>query len=82
MRYIRLWIRSLLCNMGNRDLGIVKQTGIYFSIISVLMLPTAYVSYWMEHSLQGILSYFGIFLLIFAAVWLVQYMAAMHNVKN
>lgn len=21
MRYIRLWIRSLLCNMGNRDLG-------------------------------------------------------------
>lgn len=62
--------------------GIVKQTGIYFSIISVLMLPTAYVSYWMEHRLQGILSYFGIFLLIFAAVWLVQYMAAMHNVKK
>ena len=62
--------------------SIVKQTGIYFSIISVLMLPTAYVSYWMEHSLQGILSYFGIFLFIFAAVWLVQYMAAMHNVKK
>ena len=62
--------------------GILKQTGIYFSIISVIMLPTAYVSYWMEHSLQGILSYFGIFLLIFAAVWLVQYMAAMHNVKK
>ena len=28
--------------------GILKQTGIYFSIISVIMLPTAYVSYWME----------------------------------
>ena len=36
--------------------GILKQTGIYFSIISVIMLPTDYVSYWMEHSLKGLLS--------------------------
>lgn len=62
--------------------GILKQTGIYFSIISVIMLPTAYVSYWMEHSLKGILSYFGIFVLIFAAVWIVQYAAAKHNVRK
>ena len=62
--------------------GILKQTGIYFSIISVIMLPTAYVSYWMEHSLKGILSYFGIFVLIFAAVWIVQYTAAKHNVRK
>ena len=62
--------------------GILKQTGIYFSIISVIMLPTAYVSYWMEHSLKGILSYFGIFVLIFAAVWIVQYAAARHNVRK
>ena len=62
--------------------GILKQTGIYFSIISVTMLPTAYVSYWMEHSLKGILSYFGIFVLIFATVWIVQYAAARHNVRK
>ena len=31
--------------------GIAKQTGIYFSIISVIMLPIAYILYWMEHSL-------------------------------
>ena len=62
--------------------GILKQTGIYFSIISVIMLPTAYVSYWMEHSLKGILSYFGIFVLIFATVWIVQYAAARHNVRK
>ncbi len=62
--------------------GIVKQTGIYFSIISVIMLPIAYVSYWMEHSLKGILGYFGIFVLIFAAVWIVQYAAAKHNVRK
>ncbi|MDM8236441.1 DUF3021 domain-containing protein [[Ruminococcus] torques] len=62
--------------------GIVKQTGIYFSIISVIMLPIAYVSYWMEHSLKGILGYFSIFALIFAAVWIVQYTAAKHNVRK
>ena len=62
--------------------GILKQTGIYFSIISVIMLPTAYVSYWMEHSLKCILSYFGIFVLIFATVWIVQYAAARHNVRK
>ena len=62
--------------------GILKQTGIYFSIISVIMLPTAYVSYWMEHSLKGILSYFGTFVLIFATVWIVQYAVARHNVRK
>ena len=62
--------------------GILKQTGIYFSIISVIMLPTAYVSYWMEHSLKGILSYFGIFVLIFLTFWIVQYAAARHNVRK
>lgn len=53
--------------------GLVKQTGIYFLIVSVIMLPVAYVNYWMEHSLKGFLSYFGIFIAIFAAVWIVQY---------
>ena len=30
--------------------SIVKQTGLYFLIISVIMLPIAYFMYWMEHS--------------------------------
>ncbi len=45
--------------------SIVKQTGIYFSIISVIMLPIAYFAYWMEHTVTGFLSYFGIFVYIF-----------------
>lgn len=53
--------------------GLVKQTGIYFLIGSVLMLPVAYVNYWMEHSVQGVLSYFGIFAAIFVVIWIVQY---------
>ena len=64
------------------DWGLVKQTGIYFLIVSVIMLPIAFVAHWMEHSLKGILSYFGVFVIIFLSIWMIQYTAARHNVKK
>lgn len=64
------------------DWGIAKQTGIYFLIVSLIMMPIAYVTYWMEHSFWGIVSYFGIFAFIFAIVWAIQYGRAKHNVKK
>ena len=64
------------------DWGLVKQTGIYFLIISVIMMPIAYVTYWMEHSLKGVLSYFGIFFIIFVVIWILQYVVAKRNVKK
>lgn len=62
--------------------SIVKQTGIYFLIVSVIMMPIAYFTFWMEHSITGILSYFGIFVLIFAVIWMVQFVIGKHNVKK
>ncbi len=62
--------------------GIIKQTGIYFIIISLIMLPVAYFMYWMEHSVIGVLSYFGIFVLIFAFIWIIQFVIGKHNVKR
>ncbi len=62
--------------------SITKQTGIYFIIISVIMLPIAYFSYWMEHSIAGFFSYFGIFALIFAFIWMIQFVIGKHNVKK
>lgn len=62
--------------------GIVKQTGIYFLVLSLIMMPIAYVTYWMEHSLKGVLSYFGIFVLIFMVIWAVEYAIAWRNVKK
>lgn len=64
------------------DWGITKQTGIYFLIVSVIMMPIAYITYWMEHSLKGFVSYFGIFTFVFAIVWVVQYTRGRHNVKK
>lgn len=62
--------------------GIIKQTGIYFIIISVIMLPIAYFAYWMEHSIVGVLSYFGIFVLIFAFIWIILFAIGKHNVRR
>lgn len=53
--------------------SLAKQSGIYFSFACVMMLPIAYVTNWMSHSIGGILAYIGIFVAIFMMVWLIQY---------
>lgn len=62
--------------------SIAAQTGIYFGLISVIMLPIAYLMYWMEHSAVGFLSYFGIFVFIFIVVWLLQFIIGRRTVKK
>ena len=62
--------------------SLVRQTGVYFLIISLIMLPIAYAAYWMEHSVAGFLSYFGVFVLIFAVIWGVQFAIGKRNVKK
>ena len=54
--------------------SLLKQTNIYFGIVSVLMMTVAYIFEWMEHSVKGILSYFSIFFAIFIVIWIVQYL--------
>lgn len=62
--------------------NLVKQTGIYFLIASAVMMPIAYFTHWMEHSIAGFLSYFGIFVLIFVIIWIIQFAIGKHNVKK
>lgn len=62
--------------------SIVKQTGIYFLIASAALLPIAYINRWMEHSITGFFSYFGIFAAIFVGIWLVQYLINRHLVRK
>lgn len=55
------------------DWSLLKQTGIYFAVVTVLMMTISYVCEWMEHSVKGFISYFAIFLAIFVAVWIIRY---------
>lgn len=87
-------LQALLCGLLGIGFGaggviweierwsLVKQTGIYFLVVSVIMMPIAYILYWMEHSLAGFASYFGIFALIFAIVWAVQVMVGRQHVRK
>jgi len=62
--------------------SLTKQSGIYFLIISVIMLPVAYFSYWMDHSIAGFFSYFGVFVLIFAVIWVFQFTLGKRSVRK
>lgn len=62
--------------------SIAKQTGVYFLVNALVMLPTAYLLNWMEHSVSGFFIYFGIFTLYFSIIWAVQYFAWKLAVKK
>lgn len=62
--------------------SLAKQTGIYFGINAVIMMPIAYLTYWMEHSVLGFLSYFGVFALIFLVVWILQFTTGRRMVRK
>ena len=62
--------------------SIAKQTGIYFLIASITMLPIAYFAHWMEHSLIGFLIYVGIFVAIFVFAWITQYWVWKNKIRD
>lgn len=62
--------------------SLAKQSGIYFMIISVIMLPIAYFTNWMKHTVLGVLSYAAIFVAIFVVVWLSQYLLWKRKIKQ
>lgn len=62
--------------------SLVRQTITHFLLSSLIMLPIAYFTYWMEHSLWGFLRYFGIFAGIFAGIWLSQYLSIRRQVAK
>lgn len=62
--------------------SLAKQSGIYFLIACIIMLPIAYIANWMEHSIGGFLSYVGIFVAIFFTVWFAQYLIWKGKIKK
>lgn len=62
--------------------SMVRQTGVYFLINSLVMLPVAYILNWMEHSFVGFLIYFAVFILYFVLIWGVWYLVWKQCVKK
>lgn len=55
--------------------SILKQSCIHFLISSIMTFPIAYFTRWMQHTLVGMLSYFGTFAAIYIFIWLSLYLS-------
>lgn len=53
--------------------SLAKQSFLYFLLLACSMLPIAYLTHWMEHSLKGACIYVGIFTGSFLVIWVIQY---------
>lgn len=62
--------------------SLARQSAINFLILSVIMMPMAYLLHWMEHTWRGFLSYYGIFALVFVAIWLFMFLCGKYNVTK
>lgn len=62
--------------------SLLRQTISHLSICSIATFPVAYYMQWMEHSIWGILRYYGIFFVIYLIIWLSQYIFIKKHVKQ
>lgn len=62
--------------------SILRQTTTHLIVCSLCTFPIAYFMRWMNHSILGILSYFGIFFAIYFVIWISQYMAIKKRIQQ
>ncbi len=66
-------VPSLTERFGNEVTAVIIQTTLS-AILGAGFAGCSLICEWMEHSVKGILSYFGVFFAIFNVVWIVQYL--------
>ena len=62
--------------------SLLKMTLVHLAIASVATFPIAYFARWMPHTFGGLMMYIGIFLLVYAGIWISQYSAMKKRVKE
>lgn len=83
LQYVLGGILGTACGAGSvvfevERWSLTKKTILHLLIMSLSMFPIAYICRWMSRSVWGVISYFGIFLLLYAVIWVVQY----HSIKK
>ncbi len=54
--------------------SLLRQTITHLLVTSVTTFPVAYLTGWMEHSIEGVIIYYVIFLMTYFMIWLLQYL--------
>lgn len=63
-------------------LSILKQSAIHFAILSLSILPVAYICHWTEHSIVGIVKYFLVYIVIYIIIWIIEYFFWKRKIKK
>lgn len=62
--------------------SLLKMTLVHLLVTSVASFPIAYFARWMPHNAAGILIYVGIFVAIYATIWVSQYSGMKKRIKE
>lgn len=62
--------------------SIARQSAVYFLVGGLTLLPIAYLTHWMEHSVRGAIIYFILFVFIFAVIWIAKYLILRSKIKR
>ena len=62
--------------------SLLKMTLVHLIIASAATFPVAYFARWMPHTLSGVLIYIGIFVFIYAGIWVSQYSAMKKRIRE
>lgn len=64
------------------DWSLLAQTLLHLLVCSCATFPIAWLLHWMNHSVAGVLIYFGIFFGIYLVIWLCQYWAIRNKLRQ
>lgn len=60
----------------------LRMTLTHLIVSSLASFPIAYFMYWMPHNALGILIYFGIFFAVYLIIWLSNFLAIRHRIRQ
>lgn len=64
------------------DWSLLRQTLVHLAVCSVATFPIAWLMHWMNHTVAGVATYFGIFFAIYACIWCVLVFSARRSVAR
>ena len=59
-----------------------RQSLTHLAVCSIFTFPIAYLMRWMDHSVSGILLYFGIFAFMYTFIWVAQYISIRKKIRQ
>jgi hypothetical protein len=62
--------------------SLLKQSATHLILVSVATFPVAFFMHWMPQNFLGVIIYYGIFLFIYASIWLGTFIKIKYQIKD